>query len=92
MKSKNHRPIFAVIHAIDFLVVALIRWYQATISPDHGWGRVIFPRAGCKYFPSCSEYTKQAVEHYGAGQGLALGIARLGRCNPWSGGGFDPLL
>ncbi len=45
----------------------------------------------CKYYPTCSEYTKQAIEKYGAIKGLALGIYRILRCNPWSYGGYDPV-
>lgn len=45
----------------------------------------------CKFYPTCSEYTKQAIEKYGAIKGLLLGIARILRCNPFSKGGYDPL-
>lgn len=71
--------------------VSLIKVYQRTISPDHGWARFLYPKLGCKFYPSCSEYTKQAAEHYGVVQGLWLGFKRLGRCHPFSAGGFDPI-
>ena len=45
----------------------------------------------CKYEPSCSEYTKQAIERYGALKGSFLGIKRMVRCNPFSKGGYDPV-
>ena len=45
----------------------------------------------CKYYPTCSEYTKQAIEKYGAIRGIVLGIWRVLRCNPFSKGGYDPL-
>ena len=45
----------------------------------------------CKYYPTCSEYTKQAIQKYGAGKGLLKGIVRILRCNPLSKGGYDPL-
>ncbi len=45
----------------------------------------------CIYSPSCSEYTKQAIEKYGAFKGWTLGIWRIFRCNPFSKGGNDPL-
>lgn len=45
----------------------------------------------CKYYPTCSEYTKQAVEKYGCIKGCALGMWRIIRCNPFSKGGYDPL-
>ena len=45
----------------------------------------------CKFYPTCSEYTRQAIEKYGALKGLILGIYRVLRCNPFSNGGYDPL-
>ena len=45
----------------------------------------------CKYYPTCSEYTKQTIEKYGTIKGLVLGIYRILRCNPWSYGGYDPV-
>ena len=45
----------------------------------------------CKFTPTCSEYTKKAIEKYGALKGLKLGICRILRCNPFSKGGYDPL-
>ena len=45
----------------------------------------------CKFYPTCSEYTRQAIEKYGALKGLILGIYRVFRCNPFSKGGYDPL-
>ena len=45
----------------------------------------------CKYYPTCSEYMRQAIEKYGALKGTWLGIKRLVRCNPFSRGGYDPL-
>ena len=64
----------------------LINKYKTYISP-------IIEHLGvhCKYYPTCSEYTKQAIEKYGAFKGTCLGIARILRCNPFSKGGYDPL-
>ncbi|MBP3255438.1 MAG: membrane protein insertion efficiency factor YidD [Clostridia bacterium] len=45
----------------------------------------------CKYYPTCSEYTKQAIEKYGFFKGCFLGIIRILKCNPFSKGGYDPL-
>ena len=45
----------------------------------------------CKYYPSCSEYTKQAIEKYGAIKGSFYGFKRIIKCNPFSKGGYDPL-
>ena len=60
-----------------------ISFYQKKISP-------LFP-ARCRYYPTCSEYTFQAVERYGILLGGALGALRLLRCNPLFPGGVDPV-
>lgn len=68
------------------ILIFLLKSYQKFISP-------MFQMVGihCKYYPSCSEYMKQAIERYGCVKGLYLGIKRLLRCNPFSKGGYDPL-
>ncbi len=58
-----------------------IRWYQKTIS--HG-----FPRR-CKYQPTCSQYSLEAIQIHGAFKGTLLSVWRILRCNPWSKGGVD---
>lgn len=68
-------------------VVRVIKLYQQTLSPNHGPLEQGF--RGCRYYPSCSEYTVRAVEAYGAGRGLAKGAWRVVRCNPFSQGGVD---
>jgi hypothetical protein len=65
------------------LLIKLIVFYQKNISPCLGHQ--------CKYVPTCSEYTKQAIEKYGAIKGTLKGITRILRCNPFSKGGYDPL-
>ena len=45
----------------------------------------------CKYYPSCSEYAKLAIEKYGCIKGIYLSIKRIIKCNPFSKGGYDPL-
>ena len=45
----------------------------------------------CKFYPTCSEYTKQAIIKYGSVKGSFLGIKRILKCNPFSKGGYDPL-
>ncbi|MBR2588547.1 MAG: membrane protein insertion efficiency factor YidD [Bacilli bacterium] len=68
------------------ILIFLIKGYKKTISP-------IFSACGvhCKFYPSCSEYTMQAIEKYGTIKGMLLGVKRMLRCNPFSNGGYDPL-
>ena len=68
------------------ILIWLIDWYKKNIS-------VLLESKNihCKYYPSCSQYMKQAIEKYGAGKGTLLGIYRILRCNPFSKGGYDPL-
>lgn len=73
------------------VIETIIRVYQRTLSPDHGWFKVFFPNGYCRFHPSCSEYTRQAVVEYGTIHGLSLATRRLLRCNPWSAGGTDPI-
>lgn len=65
------------------IFIKLIEFYQKRISPHLG--------NHCKYYPTCSEYTKQAIEKYGAVKGTIKGIIRILKCNPFSKGGYDPL-
>lgn len=61
----------------------LIRGYQLAISPMLG--------NRCRFFPSCSEYTLEALEKHGLLRGVWLGVRRVGRCHPWHPGGYDPV-
>jgi len=45
----------------------------------------------CRFTPTCSEYTIEALEKYGFPRGLVMGIKRVGKCHPWGGYGFDPV-
>ena len=69
----------------------LIKLYQKTLSPDHSWVRHILPFGCCKFTPTCSQYTYDAINKYGVIKGSALGFWRILRCNPWSRGGSDPV-
>lgn len=61
----------------------LIRFYQIVISPLLG------PR--CRYLPTCSQYTIEALARHGALYGSKLAIKRICRCHPWGGSGYDPV-
>ncbi len=65
------------------ILIALIRAYQAGISP---W----LPPA-CRYVPTCSEYALDAIGRHGAGRGTWLALKRIARCHPFRAGGFDPV-
>ena len=64
-----------------FLAHFLIRFYQLTLSS-------VFGRT-CRYLPSCSHYTDEAIMKYGVWIGGWMGLARICRCNPWGGSGID---
>jgi len=68
------------------ILIKFIEFYQKNIS---SW--LEYKNIRCKYYPTCSEYTKQAIEKYGAFKGTVLGIIRILKCNPFSKGGYDPL-
>lgn len=63
--------------------IFLIEFYQKKISVN--------TRSHCKFYPTCSEYTKQAVDKYGIIKGNLIGLFRILRCNPFSKGGVDYL-
>ena len=68
---------------MKFLVLKIIRVYQKYLSPLLG--------PSCRFQPTCSEYTFQAIETYGVFKGGFLAIKRVLKCNPWGGSGADPL-
>jgi len=71
------------LNPLSALFLFLIRGYQKLISP--------MLRANCRYHPTCSRYTYEAIEIHGAFKGSWLGIRRIGRCHPFREGGFDPV-
>lgn len=71
------------------IVLFLIRLYQKTISPDHGWFKARYPHGYCRFFPTCSEYGYQVIKKRGILVGTPLLMWRIVRCNPWNKGGID---
>ncbi|MFA6522021.1 MAG: membrane protein insertion efficiency factor YidD [Patescibacteria group bacterium] len=74
---------------IRHVATAPIVLYQYTLSPDHGPLKVYHPYGYCRFYPSCSEYCRQAIVKKGVVRGVALGLWRVLRCHPWSKGGVD---
>nr|WP_215904897.1 membrane protein insertion efficiency factor YidD [Gracilinema caldarium] len=68
---------------IQNLMLLIIRFYQKAISPH-------FPPS-CRYTPTCSHYTYEAIQKYGPLKGSWMGIKRILRCHPFHPGGFDPV-
>jgi len=66
-----------------YLAMVVIRLYQRFLSPFLG--------KNCRFVPTCSAYTFEAIERYGFMEGILLGVKRIIRCGPWSPGGFDPV-
>lgn len=64
------------------ILLKLINFYQSVPFTSHG---------KCKYYPTCSQYAKEAINEYGALKGTILSIKRIIRCNPLSKGGYDPV-
>ena len=65
------------------ILLAMIRGYQLTFS------KILSP--SCRYYPSCSHYTYEAVERYGWLRGGWMGTVRIARCHPFAKGGYDPV-
>ena len=64
-------------------LIALVRGYRLFLSPSLG--------SSCRFEPTCSVYSLQALEQHGAAMGSYLTLARIGRCHPWCAGGSDPV-
>jgi putative membrane protein insertion efficiency factor len=65
------------------ILIFMVKTYRALISPWLG--------QNCRFFPSCSCYTQQALARHGALKGMVLSAKRIARCHPWHPGGYDPV-
>tara|TARA_Y100000992_G_scaffold201345_1_gene137305 strand:- start:523 stop:744 length:222 start_codon:yes stop_codon:yes gene_type:complete len=65
------------------IIIYLIKFYQITLSPLLG--------SNCRFQPTCSQYTIEAIEYHGVLKGLNLGIKRISKCHPWGPKGYDPV-
>ncbi|GAC1526464.1 MAG: membrane protein insertion efficiency factor YidD [Ramlibacter sp.] len=65
-------------------LIGLVKGYRLLLSPWLG--------SACRFVPTCSAYSLQALQQHGAAAGTYLTLARLGRCHPWCRGGTDPVL
>lgn len=68
---------------IKNLLIGLVKVYRLFFSPWLG--------SSCRFEPTCSAYSLEALELHGAAAGAYLTLVRLGRCHPWCAGGFDPI-
>ena len=68
---------------MKYVFIFLIRIYQKVISP-------LFP-GSCRYTPTCSHYSIEAIKKFGVIKGIYLGSKRIIKCNPWGGYGYDPV-
>ncbi len=68
---------------MKYLIIKMIKFYQKFVSP-------LKPNS-CRFYPTCSEYTVQALQKYGLVLGLKKAIFRILRCHPFNSGGYDPV-
>ena len=72
-----------IIKIITFFLLSTIKFYQFFISPILG--------QNCRYLPTCSEYTIQAIKKFGLIKGTTLSLYRISKCHPWGNHGYDPV-
>jgi len=65
------------------IIIWFIKFYQTAISPLKG--------RTCRFYPTCSQYTINAIEKYGCPRGIVMGVLRVCKCHPLHPGGYDPV-
>ncbi len=68
---------------LENVLILLVKFYQAAISPLLG--------ASCRYHPTCSQYSIDAIREWGPFKGTWLAMKRISSCHPWGGSGYDPV-
>jgi len=68
---------------VGSLLILILTGYRKLISP-------LLPPS-CRFYPSCSAYSQEAIAKFGILKGLAYSLGRIGRCHPWHPGGYDPV-
>ena len=68
---------------MQWFLIGGLKAYKWILSP-------VLPST-CRFYPTCSEYMREAVERYGAAKGVWMGVRRLVRCHPFQAGGYDPV-
>jgi len=68
---------------LKYLFIALVKFYQSAISPH--------TPAACRFQPTCSQYSIEALKKYGALKGGWLSLKRIFKCHPWGPHGYDPV-
>ena len=68
---------------MKYILIKLVRFYQVFISP--------LKPATCRFYPTCSDYSIQAIENYGVIKGVYMAVKRILKCHPFHPGGYDPV-
>jgi len=77
------------VNLFQHILIFTVRLYRLVLSPAQTF--LFGPTGGCRFTPTCSVYTMEAVREHGAIAGTALAAKRICRCHPWGGCGHDPV-
>ena len=77
------KPLPIIVNIPKVVLITLVKAYRLLLSPSLG--------SGCRFEPTCSAYSLQALQQHGAAAGTYLTLGRLIRCHPWCDGGLDPV-